>query len=494
LQVRRFAPRGGVFDPASNKEYPDYPADFCRVIDNYTNYAQSLIDNFSSQDKMPQIVISVDMMDTGIDVPEILNLVFFKKVLGKAKFWQMIGRGTRLCPGLIDGEDKQEFYIFDFCSNFEFFRVNNGKGREAARVPGLQEQLFRLKAEIVYKLQDLKYQTSEMVLFRDSLIDGLIEKVSELNRDNFAVRQHIYYVDLFSKKEAYQNLSYENLLQMAEHIAPLLGPEKDDFSAARFDVLLYGIELAYITGNSYGRAKNDLKRKAAALTKYGTIPAVGAQKAFIETLLHTGCIEQGGVNKFEMIRVKLRDLMKYLEHEPAVRYDTNFKDLIECTAENPPHYNTDDLENYRKKVDYYIRQHEDNPVIAKLKTNRPLTPRDMKALETILWSEVGTKEDYKKEYGDLPLGELIRSVVGLDMQAAKEAFSRFLSDVHLDQRQIYFVNQIVNYIVQNGVLKDFTVLQGSPFTDKGSVTEIFTDMSLWMDIKKTIENINANAA
>jgi type I restriction enzyme R subunit len=145
------------------------------------------------------------------------------------------------------------------------------------------------------------------------------------------------------------------------------------------------------------------------------------------------------------------------------------------------------------KAEYYIRENQDNPVIAKLKTNRPLNSFDIKELEKILWGEVGTKEEYKKEYGDMPLGELVRSIVGLDMQAAKEAFAVFLENANLDSRQIYFINKIVEYIVQNGMLKDFSVLQSSPFTDKGNVAELFTDLVLWTDIKKTIETINANA-
>ena len=133
-------------------------------------------------------------------------------------------------------------------------------------------------------------------------------------------------------------------------------------------------------------------------------------------------------------------------------------------------------------------------MIAKLKTNKPLTTNDVSALEEILWKEVGTRQDYELEYGQKPLGELVREIVGLDMNAAKEAFSEYLTSTSLDSRQIYFVNQIVEYIVHNGMLKDFSVLQESPFTDQGSIVEIFTDMSIWMGIRKVIETINANAA
>ena len=132
--------------------------------------------------------------------------------------------------------------------------------------------------------------------------------------------------------------------------------------------------------------------------------------------------------------------------------------------------------------------------IAKLKTNKPLTANDVEILEEVLWSEVGTREEYEQEYGDKPLGEFVRSIVGLDMNAAKEAFSAYLNDVNLDSRQIFFVNQIVEYIVHNGMMKDLSVLQEAPFTDHGSIVEIFPDLNVWMGIRKVIEQINANAA
>ncbi len=103
------------------------------------------------------------------------------------------------------------------------------------------------------------------------------------------------------------------------------------------------------------------------------------------------------------------------------------------------------------------------------------------------------KEDYEAEYGTKPLGEFVREIVGLDMAAAKAAFSQYLDGANLDSRQIYFVNQIVEYIVHNGTMKDLSVLQEPPFTDQGSIVEVFTDLSVWLGIRKTIEQVNANA-
>ena len=471
------------------KEYPNLPG-YAKVIDNYMTYVQSAIDEFSEPNKLPQIAISVDMLDTGIDVPEVLNLVFFKKVMSKAKFWQMIGRGTRLCPGLLDGEDKQKFYIFDFCGNFEFFRMN--KGKATANMMALQGAIFNLEFQITYKLQDMEYQTERLIAYRNALIQHMSEKVQELNRENFAVRQHLKYVDLYSDQSNYQALSYEDTLLVREELAPLILPDGDEASAVRFDALLYGIELAYLIGKKYGKARSDLLKKVSAISTVANIPEIMVQAELINQILHTDYLERAGINEFEHIRESLRDLMKYLPKK-KVRYDTNFEDDILSIEWKESELENDDLKNYKAKAEYYVRQHQDDLVIAKLKKNKPMSQDDIRTLEKILWSDLGTKDEYEAEYGDKPLGEFVREIVGLDMNAAKEAFSEYLNEANLDSRQIYFVNQIVEYIVHNGLLKDFSVLQEPPFTDQGSVVDIFTDFNVWMGIRKVIEGINDNA-
>ena len=473
-----------------HREYPSFP-DYAKVIDNYMTYAQSAIDEFSDPKKLPQIAISVDMLDTGIDVPEVLNLVFFKKVMSKAKFWQMIGRGTRLCPGLLDGEDKQKFYIFDFCGNFDFFRMN--KGKAAANTIPLQGAIFNLQFEISYKLQDMEYQTDRLTAYRKALVDQMSGKVRELPRDSFAVRQHLKYVELYSEPSGYHALTYEDTLLVREEVAPLIQPDGDEVNAVRFDALMYGIELAYLVGKKYSKARTDLNRKVAGIAGMSNIPEIEAQSDLINKILHTDYVEAAGINEFEEIREKLRDLMKYVSSE-KVKYTTNFADELLSMEWKESELENDELKNYKAKAEHYIRQHQDNPAIAKLKTNQPLTQSDIEALEETLWHEVGTKQDYEQEFGAKPLGEFVREIVGLDMNAAKEAFSAYLTDANLDSRQIYFVNQIVEYIVRNGMMKDFSVLQEPPFTDRGSVVEIFTDMSVWLGIKRVIDTINANAA
>ena len=471
------------------REYPHLGDGFAQVIDNYMTYAQSAIDNFSDPGKLPQIAISVDMLDTGIDVPEVLNLVFFKKVMSKAKFWQMIGRGTRLCPGLLDGADKNQFYIFDFCGNFAFFRMSQGKPVHAQL--SLQGALFRLKGEIVYKLQDMAYQTEELVPFRQALVKELLGKAQELNRDNFAVKQHLRAVERFSKEETYQGLVYDDIREMEEELCPLILPDADDPKALRFDALLYGIELAYMVGKTSTKARRDLVRQAEAVASVGNIPEIQEQKELLDRILHTDYLERAGLIEFEHIRKSLRDLMKYVLPS-GHSYSTNFDDQILETEWHESQLETDDLKNYRAKAEFYVREHQDSPAIAKLKSNLPLTQQDVVELESILWSQVGTQTDYEAEYGEKPLGEFVREVVGLDMRAAKEAFSVYLNDVNLDDRQIYFVNQIVEYIVQNGLMKDLSVLQKPPFTDMGSISQVF-DAGNWKKIREIIQKINANA-
>ncbi len=474
-----------------NQEYPDYHTHYARVIDNYTNYAQSLIDDFSEKNKMPQIAISVDMLDTGIDVPEILNLVFFKRVLSRAKFWQMIGRGTRLCEGLIDGRDKKQFYIFDLCGNFEFFRLHS-KGQETKTAVTLQERIFNTKVEMVYKLQDLTFQTKVLQSYRRDLVQDLLAQVRALPRDNFAVKQHLRFIDKYQREDDFAVLTYENTLQIAEHIAPLVLPSDEDASATRFDQLIYQIELAMLMEKNFKRAKNDVVSKANELIKYGTIPAIAQQKDLLEQIVYNDYLERAGIMDYEDVRIKLRDLIKFIPEKDRYRYDTDFTDDILSMVVRESQLNNDDLAQYKKKVNFYILQHQDVPAIAKLKGNRPLTTEDIKSLEQILWNELGSKEQYAAQYGETPLGELVRSIVGLDHQAANDAFSQFLSETTLDSRQMYFVRQIVNYIMRNGMMKDLSVLQESPFTDQGSISELFDDVTVFMNLRAVIDGINRN--
>lgn len=473
-----------------NKEYPHLKG-YAAVIDNYTNYAQSAIDEFSMSDKLPMIAISVDMLDTGIDIPEILNLVFFKKVMSKAKFWQMIGRGTRLCEGLIDGEDKKNFYIFDFCSNFEFFSMG-GESKEAGEVTTLQSSIFNLEFNLCFKLQDSAYQNDELKVFRDKLVDDLIRKAGRLNKDNFAVRKHIRIVDKYLNKGSYNVIDFRELQEVKEELSPLILPDEDDSRAVRFDALIYMVELSILDRNKYIRGISDIEKRASALNKITTIPEVMYKKDIIKKASDRERLNNMDIEELEEIRKALRDLMKYIPKNKKNIYTTHFGDNILSKDVNASSFSDDGLENYREKAEYYIRNHMDEDVIVKIRSNRLLKKEDINKLEDILWNKIGSKDDYKEEFGDKPLGEFVRHIVGLDMNAAKKAFGEYLSNVNLNSEQIYFVNQIIEYIVKNGMINDLSVLRESPFTDCGSVVDLFEDMNVWMGLLSVIDGINSN--
>jgi len=473
------------------QQYPNYGSEFCRVIDNYTNYSQSLIDDFGTNNKLPQIAVSVDMLDTGIDIPEVVNLVFFKKVYSKAKFWQMIGRGTRLCPGLLDGKDKAEFIIFDFCGNFEFFK-HNPKGKDVPAVESLQARIYNLKNLMILKLQGAQFK--DLHLYRESLIDDVTNKVKELNRENFNVRQHLKQVDTYQLKESYDAITYEITQELAEHIAPLLLPDNDNPDALYFDYLMYGIEYSTLAALNPSRLIKEVVKRLVEVVKVSSIPEVRNKIPLIQHTIEPDFLKTADINTCEQIRKELRDLIKYIPLDKRTPVYTDFEDETGETTWNQAEHGDEFLRSYREKAEHYLKKHENDKVILKLKTNLPLTSEDIKDLEQILWKEIGTKQDYSKEIGDKPLGVFVREIIGLDMQAAKDAFSKYLSNVNLNPNQSYFVNKIIEYIVRNGMLTDNRVLTKAPFTDRGNASDIFgNNMDVWKSIMDAISSINKNA-
>lgn len=308
--------------------FPHYRGGFARVIDNRVNYAQDLIDRFSDKSKMPQIAVSVDMLDTGIDVPEVVNLVFFKIVRSKAKFWQMIGRGTRLCKDLFGpGLDKEKFLVFDFCGNFEFFRVNQ-RSTEAKNAPSLTEKIFSTKVELIKGLQHLDYQEEKYVRYREQLIQGLIKEIKRLDRDSFVVKQRLRHVDKYSEPAAWEFIGALEMAELKEHLSPLIVPGEEDELAKRFDYLIFTMEMARVLGRNYTVGREKVIRTAEALAKIGTIPQVLAQKAVIDWVRNQEFWTAAGVMELETVREALRDLVKFIEKETQPIYYTNFTDEI----------------------------------------------------------------------------------------------------------------------------------------------------------------------
>ena len=474
-----------------NKLYPHYKGGFAQVIDNYVNYAQDLIDSFSDATKMPQIAVSVDMLDTGIDVPEVVNLVFFKKVFSKAKFWQMIGRGTRLCPNLFGpGLDKENFLIFDFCGNFEFFRVSP-RGKELKNAIGLTERIFNIRLELIKELQHLDYQEPAYREYRVTIVNELTGQIRALNKESFVVKQKLLQVEKYSSKQKLDSLTAVDLQDIKENLSPLILPGSEDEMAKRFDSLILTLELALMLGKNITRGKNEVIKTARVLSEMGTIPQVRKQKEVIERVQTEHFWASVNLLDLEEVRQALRELIKFIEPGEKKIYYTDFTDEILTVKELPGEYGGNELQSYRKKVNQYLRENQNSLAIHKLKTNKLLTKDDYLSLEKILWNELGTKDDYQREFGDTPLTILVRQIVGLDQRAANEAFSEFLNDQNLDRRQIRFVKTIVDYVIKNGIIAT-QVLQEEPFQSIGSIVDVFS-LDSAEKLVSIIDRLNKNA-
>jgi type I restriction enzyme, R subunit len=484
-----------------NKNYPEHTGKFLRVIDNYETKAQDLLETFVDHhvEKDPQIAVSVDMMDTGVDAPRVVNLVFFKLVKSPSKFWQMIGRGTRLCPNLFaPGEDKSHFLIFDYCQNFEFFDANPD-GIVASSAKSLTQQIFEDKLEVAMILRDDKYSAEDELKLQEQYINELHTIVKNLDQNRFVVKKEMRYVTEYSQESRWANISKGDWADINEHLAHLDVPdEADDELARRFDVLMLKFQLALLGGfKSFERYMVHVSSTAGALLKKQNIPAVGVHVELL-TNLQTELFWQGvNVKRLDEIRQALRDLIKFLDREQQENVYTHFEDEIKTDQikEHDVIKSHVNLQSYRDRVESYIRKNKDHMTIQKIRSNIPINGNDLLELEKLLFDgeERGTKADFINEYGEEPLGYFIRSIIGLDQEAANEAFADFIQSGNLKADQMTFIKQIVNHLTINGTV-GMTLLFEPPFTDihDQGLMGVFDDDAV-IKVKKIIEQINQNA-
>ena len=305
---------------------------FARVIDNQVNYVSSLIEDFQNPNKMPQIAVSVDMLDTGIDIPEVLNLVFFKPVKSKIKFWQMIGRGTRLCKNLFGiDKHKQQFYIFDCCRNFEFFE-ENARGIESQSVQSLTEKIYNLKLDLIVELENMNYQSQEKYKnYREELVEEFLKKIIELNTNSFIVRNKAVYIDKFSNVDNWKHIDNISYVEIRENIIPILLSEDSDEFAKRFDNLVYGLQVGRIIGKSTSVRGRILVELVEDLKKLGTIPEVVSEKDRIEKASEPEYWEKSDFFEIEKTRTILRELMKYIDNPPRGIYTVDIRDELKVS-------------------------------------------------------------------------------------------------------------------------------------------------------------------
>lgn len=469
-----------------NANYPHYKGEFARVITFKTEYAQTLIDHFSQRDKAPHIAISVDMLDTGIDVPEVVNLVFFKLVRSKTKFWQMVGRGTRLCPNLFGpAQHKRYFELFDYCQNLEYFSAEP-ETTEGSSIEPLAKRLFVARLELIGELDRRFEETAPSKVgepapppygnpktdadVRRVTADLLQHEVAAMNINNFIVRPKRRLVEKYARPDAWGHLPTEALGEIAHEVAGLpteLDSEAEE--AKRFDLLLLHLQLALLRAEpGYVRLRDRVKAIAALLEEKASIPMVREQIALIEDVQSDAWWQDATVAMIEVLRRRLRHLVQFIDRKSRVPVYTDFED--EIGAETPVSLaglNEDaSFARFRDKARAFLRAHEDHIAVRKLRTNRPLTRTDLDELERILIeSGTGKREDIERaETESSGLGLFVRDLIGMDREAAKEALGVFVSGSAMSAAQIEFTNLIVDQLTEHGVVRP-AALYESPFTD-----------------------------
>ena len=470
-----------------NALYPEYGSGFCVLIDNKVTYAQDLIDKFEIRDAEPQIVVSVDMLDTGIDVPDVLNLVFFKPVKSKIKYLQMIGRGTRLSKGIFGDKDKEVFYIFDWCCNFDYFE-KYPDGKEAPSTISLTEKLFGLRTDIASHLQHQKYQEDEFAKkLHDDIKAMLKEQVTMLSDSHISVRAKWEQVSHFKDSSAWVYISELDTLTLKNEIAPLLAKNTQDENAKKFDVLVLAIELSLLDDdmNAHKSIQN-VQFVAEKLQQKASIPQIKAKMGTINEVLNPVCWENVSLAWLEKVREDLRDLTKFLIGDKKQWFVVDIKDVVTLGGETvgvPPKV------SYKQKVMDFLAENRHLPVLDKIYAMEQLTIADIRELERILWQELGDRQDYDKYTLGMPCGTnvamFIRSIIGVNRKEAVEKFATFISGSQLNYEQEEFLTTIISYVCENGDITKEIVVNESPFDEKLSVFSAYM-----LPLAKYIDNIH----
>ena len=472
--------------------YPEYAtesSEFCALIDNYVTYSKDLIDKFEIRDGNPQIAVSVDMLDTGIDVPDVLNLVFFKIVKSKIKFMQMIGRGTRLSKDIFGtGKDKVFFYIFDWCRNFEYFD-KNPDGNKAATVQSLTERIFTLRTKIAFQLQHQQYQEDEYTKgLHDEIKTMLREQVSVLSDSHISVREKWADVSHFKDEQSWVYLSEVDVNTLTTEIAPLLPKNTLDESAKKFDVLVLLIELSLIDEETKAvTAIRSVQTIAEKLQEKATLPQVQAKMDTIKEVLMDVAWQNVSLKWLEKVRKDLRDLLKFLIGQNNQSFTVDIEDTI--TDEGEANGVLPRM-SYKQSVLDFLTQNRDLPVLQKIYKMEQLTGTDIAELERILWRELGSKDDYDKYTKGMSCGSnvaiFVRSMVGVDRKNAVRRFSEYISGGELNAEQEDFLLTIIAYVCENGDITKEIVVNEPPFDER---LNVFTPYML--PLAKYIDTIHA---
>jgi type I restriction enzyme R subunit len=378
-----------------------------------------------------------------------------------------VGGGTRLRPNLFGiGKNKREFWIFDYCQNLEFFSQNPdtvaGSGTES-----LSKKLFSSRVELIAELDKQKDLDGKNFL-RNEVAERLRQEVGQMNLSNFIVRPKRKLVEKYSDAKAWETLGVDERNELVGDVAGL--PSElvdDDQEAKQFDLLMLRLQLGLLRHEkSFTRWSKDVRDIAGALEDKASIPMVRQELELIIELQTDEFWQDITTVMLEDVRKRLRSLVKFIEKTSRPTIYTDFMDTMGEAQEVrlPGFSGAHDGERFREKTQQFLKSRENDPVIQKLRFNERLTKADLDALEQMLIKATGTPDDLSKVRSGSGLGLFVRSMVGLDREAAKRAFDGFLAGKTLNSNQIHFVNLVIDYLTQAGWMSAAQLYE-SPFTD-----------------------------
>lgn len=502
-----------------NANYPQGAGRTARVITHKETYRQSLIEEFSNPAREPDIAISVDMLDTGIDVPEVVNLVFAKAVFSRTKFWQMIGRGTRLRPALFGPDEtdheqaKKDFRVFDFCGNIDFFNSEIA-GSEGRRTVSLTERLLAAQLDLLRSL-DRRTQpdpardggpddigTEHAV--RWAIAHRLNGVINGMSPDNFLVRPHRRAVEVYADFATWHRIDDDAEAELREKLIRLpstYDPDADDRreDAKRFDLIAFRLQLAALEGGKeYGKLRAKIAEIADDLLGKLIIPEVRKHAALLGALAGDEWWQDATLPMLEDMRRSIRGLAWVVDTKAKRKIVyTDFEDelgeVTEAELRGLP-VGTDE-QRFRQKVRNYLLRHDDHPSVRKLRHAEQITIEDLAALEEVFLSKgIASREDLEEVREGAGLGLFVRSLCGLDPQAAQQAFVGFIGERQLTAAQIDFVKLIIDVVVRRGFLDNKDLYEG-PFLDRapGGPDDLFDDEQIddlfivFMDLRRTAQ-------